>query len=429
MIKHIFINTFFILVMSASSFSIAQTLDKKTAINYALQNNPNFRAALSQIERMEGKRIQADLIPNPEAVFELENFAGTNDREGFEGVELTFALEQKIELAGKRRKRTEIAEFNHNIVQEKATEEALRLVSETEYALIRMEIAKKHVDLSNKRLELANETINIVKKRVAAAISPEIQYTKAEIEKNSAEIDIRNAETEYINTRNELANLLGLDNGDNLVIEENLDILPLPVDRQLLINSLNSAPQVRINEFAKIQARSSLDLAKAAGVPDPTIGLGVRQFFDNDDTALVAMLSFPLPVFDRNQGEIKSALANITRTDAVARANELSLLQTALNTWETFHTGLNETKYYKNNIIPNAKKAYEQAEYGYNLGAFTFLDLLDAQRTLNRVQSDYLESISRLYKSKTQLDFLMGKNKVLIEDVLESNNYGEENEE
>ena len=83
MLKHIFINTFFILVMSASSFSFAQTLDKKTAINYALQNNPNFRAAISQIKSMEGKRIQADLRPNPEAVFELENFAGTNDKEGF----------------------------------------------------------------------------------------------------------------------------------------------------------------------------------------------------------------------------------------------------------------------------------------------------------------------------------------------------------
>jgi len=288
-----------------------------------------------------------------------------------------------------------------------------------------MAISKKHIGLSKRRLELADETLNIVKKRVAAAASPEIEYTKADIEKSSAEIEKRNADTDYINTRNELANLLGLDSGDMLDIDEDLAILPIPVDRQLLINSLNSAPQARINEFAKIQARSSLDLAKATGVPDPTIGLGVRQFFDNDDTALVALLSFPLPVFDRNQGEIKSALANITRTDAVARATELSLLQAALNTWETFNTRLNETNYYQDNIIPNSRKAYEQAEYGYNRGAFTFLDLLDAQRTLNKVQSDYLKSISRLYRSKTQIDFLMGKHKGLIENVLETKKYGE----
>jgi len=429
MLKHILVNSVLLIFLNISSFLAAQTLDKETAINLALKNNPRFSVSISQIQNMEGKRIQAGLRPNPEAVLELENFAGTNQREGFENVELTFALEQKIELAGKRRIRTEIADFNHMIVREKAIDEALRIISETEYAFIRMAIAKENVDLSEKRLKLADETLDLVRKRVAAAISPEMQYLKAEIEKNSAEIVKRNAETEYVNTRNELANLLGLESGDELVVEEDLSTLPLPVDRQLLIRSLQSAPQVRIHEYLKRQSRSSLDLAKATGIPDPTVGLGIRQFFDNDDTALVALLSFPLPLFDRNQGEIKSALANITKTDAVARANELSLLRNALNTLETFNTRLDETNYYKNKIIPNAHKAYEQAEYGFNRGAFSFLDLLDAQRTLNEVQSDYLEIISLLYKSGTQIDFLMGTHKKQIEKILKLNSGGEINEQ
>ena len=419
MLKHIFYNSILIILLSFSSLSAAQTLDKETAIKFALEHNPGLRAALSQIQNMEGKRIQAGLRPNPEAVLELENFAGSNQREGFENLELTFALEQKIELGGKRRLRTEIADFNHKIVREKAIEEALRLISETEYAFIRTAIAKENVDLSEKRLKLADETLDLVRKRVAAAISPEMQFIKAEIEKNTAEIEKQNAEAEYINTRNELARLLGMESGDGLVVEQDLTALPLPVDRQLLISSLQTAPQSRINEFLKMRTRSSLDLARATGVPDPTVGLGIRQFFDNDDTALVALLSFPLPLFNRNQGEVKSAMADITRTDAVVRANEISLQSNALNTWETFNTRLNETNYYKNKIIPNAHKAYEQAEYGFNRGAFSFLDLLDAQRTLNEIQTDYLKTISLLYKTGTQLDFLMGRHKNQIENILE----------
>ena len=419
MLKHIFYNSILIILLSFSSLSAAQTLDKETAIKFALEHNPGLRAALSQIQNMEGKRIQAGLRPNPEAVLELENFAGSNQREGFENLELTFALEQKIELGGKRRLRTEIADFNHKIVREKAIEEALRLISETEYTFIRTAIAKENVDLSEKRLKLADETLDLVRKRVAAAISPEMQFIKAEIEKNTAEIEKQNAEAEYINTRNELARLLGMESGDGLVVEQDLTALPLPVDRQLLISSLQTAPQSRINEFLKMRTRSSLDLARATGVPDPTVGLGIRQFFDNDDTALVALLSFPLPLFNRNQGEVKSAMADITRTDAVVRANEISLQSNALNTWETFNTRLNETNYYKNKIIPNAHKAYEQAEYGFNRGAFSFLDLLDAQRTLNEIQTDYLKTISLLYKTGTQLDFLMGRHKNQIENILE----------
>lgn len=112
-------------------------------------------------------------------------------------------------------------------------------------------------------------------------------------------------------------------------------------------------------------------------------------------------------------------MANITRTNAVARSNEISLLRTALNTWETFNKRLNETNYYKENIVPNANKAFKQAEYGFNRGAFSFLDLLDAQRTLNEVQSDYLQIMSLLYKSGTQIDFLMGKHIRLVESILE----------
>ena len=419
MLKHIFSNSVLLIFLSFSSLSATQTLDKETTIKFALEHNPSLRASVSQIQIMEGKRIQAGLRPNPEAVLELENFAGTNEREGFEDVELTFALEQKIELGGKRRIRTEIADFNNKIAREKTIEEALRLISETEYAFIRTAIAKENVDLSERRLKLADETLDLVRKRVAAAISPEMQFIKAEIEKNRAEIEKRNAEAQYINTRNELASLLGMESGDELLVEEDLTALPIPVDRQLLISSLQSAPQSRINEFLKMRTRSSLDLARATGVPDPTVGLGIRQFFDNDDTAMVALLSFPLPLFNRNQGEVKSAMANISKTDALTRANEISMLSNALNIWETFNTRLDETNYYKNKIIPNAHKAYEQAEYGFNRGAFSFLDLLDAQRTLNEIQTDYLEIISLLYKSGTQLDFLMGKHKNQIENILE----------
>ena len=205
--------------------------------------------------------------------------------------------------------------------------EALKLLSETEYALIRMAVAKERIELADNRLQLANQTYNIVKKRVNAAASPDMELAKSDIEKIEAEIEKHHVEEEYNIARNDLARLLGLDNGDELDIKIDLSDLPKLADYQAVLNALNSAPQLRSQEFAKMKARSSLDLAKATGVPDPTVGVGVRQFFDNDDTALVATLSFPLPFFDRNQGAIKSAHANVARVDAQARAAELSVYQ------------------------------------------------------------------------------------------------------
>ncbi|MGB2692072.1 MAG: TolC family protein [Thermodesulfobacteriota bacterium] len=417
MIKKVLFISIFVLLLSSSTLCLAETLDKKTALKRALQNNPTYRAALSQIEAAAGERSQASLRPNPNTVFEIENFGGSDQRKGFERTEVTLALEQKIELAGKRRIRTEVADFGYKIVKQEAMVEALKLLSETEYAFIRMSIAKEYIALADNRLQLANQTYEIVKKRVNAAVSPTFQLEKANIEKTEAKIEKHHVEEEYNFARNDLARLLGLKSGDDLHIEADLSVLPKLPDHQAVISALKSAPQSRIQEFAKMKARSSLDLAKATGVPDPTVGLGVRQFFDNDDTALVALLTFPLPLFDRNQGGIKSARANVTRADAQAHATELSLHQSATQAWEIFYAELEIIHHYKDDIIPSAKESYNQVNKGYNLGAFEFLDLLDAQRTLNRVQSEYLDNMLELYQAKVQIDFLMGTYKPLIEEV------------
>ena len=225
-----------------------------------------------------------------------------------------------------------------------------------------------------------------------------------------------------------MARLLGLEDSEALDIDVDLSVLPILTDYQAMINDLESAPQSRVEKFGKMKAQSSLDLAKAIGVPDPTVGLGVRQFFDNDDTALVATLSFPLPLFDRNQGAVKSARANVSHAEAKARVTELSLHQSATQAWEIFYAELDITDHYINEIIPTAQKAYDQAQKGYSLGAFSFLDLLDAQRTLNRVQSEYLDNLLELYQAKVQIDFLTGTYNPLIQEVSQNKveDYGDE---
>ena len=287
-----------------------------------------------------------------------------------------------------------------------------------------MAVAKERIQLADNRLQLAYQTQEIVRKRVDAAASPDFQLEKTNIEMTEAKIEKHHVEEEYKFARNDLARLLGLKNADDLDIDVDLSVLPKLTDHQDLIAALKSAPQSRAQEFAKMKAKSSLDLAKANGVPDPTVGIGVRQYFDNDDTALVAELSMPLPFFDRNQGAIKSAHANVVRTGAQASAVELSLHQSATQAWEIFSAELDILHHYEDEIIPRAQESYDQLRKGYDIGAFSFLDLLDAQRTLNRVQSEYLDNMLELYEAKVQIDFLAGTYKSLIQEVSQDNAEG-----
>lgn len=393
----------------------AETLDKQAALQRALQNNPTYQAELAEIGAADGSKLQASLPLNPDAVFEIENFAGDDEQEGFDGAEITLSIEQTIELGGKRSKRTDVADFTYKITKAQAKAQALSILAETEYAFISVAVAQERMALADKRLALADKTHEIVKKRIGAAKAAEIQHTKADIEKAAAEIEKRKAEKELVMAKNDLARLLGGMDSTSLDVESDISALPDMVDQQALIDALKNAPQSQAQEFAKMQARSSFDLARSAAVPDPTFGLGVRRFNENGSTALVASLSFPIPVFNRNQGGIREAKANMIKTDAQSYAAGLSLRQSALQAWESLAASLEETRSYQDEIIPSARKAYAQADDGYSRGAFSFLDLLDAQRTLYEVQQARLDSLLSVYEAKAQTDFLMGTHSPLIE--------------
>lgn len=403
----------------------AETLDKQAALQMALQNNPTYKAALAEIDAADGSKLQASLPLNPDVVFEIENFAGEDEQEGFDGAEITLGIEQTIELGGKRGNRTDVAEFTYKITQQHAKAQALSLLAETEYAFIRVVVAQERMALADKRLNLADKTHSIVKKRIGAAKAADIQHTKADIEKASAEVEKRKAAKELVTAKNDLARLLGGMDSASLDVESDISALPDMVDRQALIDALKNAPQSQAQELAKMQARSSLDLARSAAVPDPTFGLGVRRFNENDSTALVASLSFPIPVFNRNQGGIREAKANMIKTDAQSYAAGLSLRQSTLQAWESLAASLEETRSYQDEIIPSARKAYAQADDGYSRGAFSFLDLLDAQRTLYEVQQARLDSLLSVYEAKAQTDFLMGTHSPLIEHFSQVNNEGQ----
>ncbi|MBG78805.1 MAG: hypothetical protein CL570_07255 [Alphaproteobacteria bacterium] len=406
----------------------AEDLDKETAFQKALQNNPTYTAALANIDAADGSRLQASLPPNPDAVFEIENFAGDDENEGFDGAELTLGIEQTIELGGKRSNRTKVADFSFQISKEQAKARALSLLAETDYAYMRLAVAQERMTLADKRLALADKTHNIVKKRVGAARSAEIEHTKADIEKGAAEVEQRKAQQEVITAQNDLARLLGSMDATDIGVDADLNNLPELIEKSTLFDALRHAPQIQAQEFAKMQAQSSLDLAKSQAIPDPTFGLGIRRFNENDSTALVAGISFPIPVFNRNQGGIKEAKANMIKADAENHAAGLALRQSAIQAWESFAASLVEAKRYQNDIIPSARKAYKQADDGYSRGAFDFLDLLDAQRTLYEVQEARLDSLLNVYEAKAQTDFLMGTHKTLIENLSQANMKGLNNE-
>src|SRR5690606_7042633 len=100
------------------------------------------------------------------------------------------------------------------------------------------------------------------------------------------------------------------------------------------------------------------------------------------------------------------------------KALQLSLKEAVEKVYAQMVAASLEVASYSGDIIPSAEKAYAQASQGYNAGRFSFLELLDAQRTLYEMQEAHLDSLLKFHTAKAQADFLTGAHKGFIQNIL-----------
>lgn len=404
----IILSLFVMAMLVAPKAQADNALSLEQVYKHVINQNPQVQSYRARIMAAEGNRIQEGLMPNPEAVFEAENIGGDSPRNGFNSAEYTLGVEQQFEIAGKRGKREQVASLEKQQVSQDSLARVQAILAQSKAAYMRVAIAQERVALADKRVALAGKTHTTVKKRINAAKAADIQHTKADLEVSAAEVEQRKAQNEWELAKVSLANLMGLP-AINQNILADLNAVPDVPEREAIMQALEQTPMSVMSELSVMREASELDLARANGVPDPTFGLGVRRYNEDDGTAFLASVSIPLTIFDRNQGRVAEAKANLLAAEADQKALRLNLERQAMELWQTLTSAREEVLAYQNGLLPSAQKAYSQAEDGYDRGAFTFLDYLDAQRTLFDTQESHLEALGNFYEAKAQMDMLGGE--------------------
>lgn len=401
--------------------------DKDTLLpvfQIALENNPNIKVAMASIMAAKGNSTQSGLRLNPKAFIEIENFGGDDELSGFDSAEMTFGIEQEIEIAGKRSYRRDVARYGLEIAQQEAFSGILAILANVHQSYVHYVIAQERLGLAKKRMQLSDKTHKAVKNRVSAAAASEIQHTKVDIELKVAAIEKNKAIENLRSARAQLESVLSTSSD---LITINKEILSVPFnlpDKDELIAALDSLPQLEMIKLKKLQANSNLGLAKAYRIPNPTIGGGIRRFKESNSNAFLATFSIPIPIFNRNQGDVARAQAEYLKVSGENKSEYLILRETAEKMYEQMRAALSEVSSYREFIIPSAQKAYNQATEGYKSGRFSFLELLDSQRTLYEIQEAHLDSLLKLHNAKAQVDFLLGVNKGLVKNIVSINNQG-----
>lgn len=378
------------------------------ALRLALQHNPTLAGFAAEIRASDAAALQAGLLPNPELGIEVENFAGQDDLQGFDGAETTLALSQLIELGDKRSKRQQVAVLEKDLAGWDYQGKKIEVLASAAKAFIQVLVAQEQVSLNDELVRLAEKTAAAVSERADAGKVSPMENTRAQVELAAARSEAHKAFRELEAARQRLSAFWGAERaGFTRVVGDLDEITPLPPEEA--IRSLPQSNPVLARWQSELdRSEAVLDLARSEAVPDLNFTAGVRNFQDTGNNALVVGVSLPIPLFDRNQGGVGEARAKLEKARQEQRAAKVTLQTELAETWQSLSAAYVESSTLRDKILPGAHEAYESTELGYREGKLDFLQMLDAQRTLFTVKRQYLLALGGYHMTSTDMERLIG---------------------
>lgn len=398
-----------IFMSPAYAESLREQITFREAVQKALAANPEIIAFKREIHKAKARQHQSGLFPNPELAFELEGFGGNGPFSGTENAERTFSLKQEILLGGKIKKRRQIAsgELENIEWRLKSLEQDIR--KGVAHAFINLLGAQKALALQQDLVRLSKQVYETVKQKVDAGKVSAVEAIKADIEVKNNRQAMQSLERRMERSRKSLASFWGCTAPDFSAVVGRLENLPELPDFEHLAVMLRENPDIRRLDTETEYQRARLDLAMSQRIPDLTLSGSYRDVPETDDYAFVFEIAVPLKIFDRNQGNIEAARQSLKQVDH-HQAAILNAQQRKLNA--AFQDALarrDEIDALKQEIIPATRRVFSAKQEGYQSGKYTYLELLDAQRTLFESQKRYNDAMADYHLAVADIERLIGQ--------------------
>jgi outer membrane protein, heavy metal efflux system len=183
---------------------------------------------------------------------------------------------------------------------------------------------------------------------------------------------------------------------------------PIPTAEQL-VNRISQNPDIARWTVEMAGRRAGIQLEKSGRIPDLSIGGGMKHLNEIGDVALIFGLSFPLPLFDRNQGTIREAEYNLARAFEERKSAEVAVRTALATAYGALSAAWATVTALKDEVLPGAQSAFDAVTEGYRIGKFDFLEMLDAQRTLFDVRGSYIDALAEYHRAVADVERLIGE--------------------
>jgi len=367
----------------------------------------------STILQTQAEETTANLRPNPtlglDAQF-LPIFQPNQFSSDYMDQQAQFdaGLGYLFERGKKRQHRLKAAQDQTTVVRSQVSDTERQLIFNVGQQFIDVLLAESTLDFAQQDLASFQKTVDISNERLRAGDMSEGDFLKIKLQLLQFQSDVSAAKLAKLQSLAALRQLLGFESvPDDYDVQGTLDYLPVRADLTALktLAAMNR-PDLRAAQQAVTAAESQLALQQANGKMD------ITGTFNYTHTAGVNTGAFyynmPLPIFNRNQGEIARARFAITQAQEQASETAQQVSTDVLTAYGNLHSNDEIIQLYQGGYVDNAKQSRDISEYAYQKGAASLLDYLDSERTYRANQLAYRQALASYMLALEQMRQAVG---------------------
>jgi len=373
-------------------------------VRLAVERNPRLARATFAIDAARGRYTQAGLYPNPDLAVNWDEIGDRQDPGGI----LTIPRVSQTIITGKK------LTLPQAVAAREVDQATLELVTER-YAIIgsvrstfyEVFALQRRAEILAELVKLANEAVMNGQKLLDNKQIARLDLIQLEIERERLRAELQAVRQELPATYRRLAAISGHYAIIPDTITATFDNLPTYDPKATLEAVLAFHPQIRSAHVAVSKAQAAIRRAQAEPIPDVTLSTGFVRQFENKSYDGAFAFSLPVPVWNRNQGNIRAAQAELGMAIQAVGQLENELAARVATAFQTYASARERAELYRKELIPRAEETFRMSLEAFKGGQFEYLRVIQAQRALIETRLEYNKSLGEAWRAAGELSGLL----------------------
>jgi outer membrane protein, heavy metal efflux system len=367
----------------------------------AEETNPTLRQAETEIRAAKARQQQAGLYPNPSVGYTGDEIRGGSVGAGKQG----FFVQQTIVTAGKLSKSRDVLGAETKLAEMEAQEQRIRVTTAVKMGFLRVLAAQEWLEARRDLAKIAEDSAQTQRELMNTGQADESEVLEAEVESQRMRMAARMQENTLREEWRSLAAVIGQPTLPLATVAGNLESGWPELNEEEAVETIaKESPAVQIAETASGRALAAFVRAQREPVPDIQLRAGMEYNHETLESVPwakgwegIAEASVEIPLFNRNQGNIGAARADLERSQQEKTRIALTLRERAATVVDEYANAKLMAVEYRDEILPHAKKAYTLLVDKYGKMLASYPRVLESQRKLYELQIEYIAALEGVW--------------------------------